>query len=45
MFVGNSTLIDGEIFQLWVDGKTVDEAAECLQQRGVLQVITTGGSE
>jgi hypothetical protein len=34
VFVGNSTIIDSEIYQLWVDGNSAHEAAEILQQRG-----------
>ncbi len=37
VFVGNSTFIDAEIYQLWVDGNSAHEAAEKLQQRGILQ--------
>jgi len=37
VFVGNSTFVDSEIYQLWVDGNSAREAADALQQRGILQ--------
>jgi len=37
VFVGNSTIVDSEIYQLWVDGNSAREAADILQQRGILQ--------
>lgn len=37
VFVGNSTFVDSEIYQLWVDGNSAREAADVLQQRGILQ--------
>lgn len=37
VFVGNSTIVDPEIYQLWVDGNSAHEAAEILKQRGILQ--------
>lgn len=37
VFVGNTTVIDPEIYQLWVDGNSAHEAADVLQKRGILQ--------
>ena len=37
VFVGNSSFIDPEIYQLWVDGNSQHEAADILAQRGILQ--------
>ena len=37
VFVGNSTVVDPEIYQLWVDGYAAHEAADVLQRRGILQ--------
>uniref|UniRef100_T1JE67 Acidic fibroblast growth factor intracellular-binding protein n=1 Tax=Strigamia maritima TaxID=126957 RepID=T1JE67_STRMM len=36
IFVGNETIIDTEVYQLWLEGNTAQEAAAVLRQRGVL---------
>lgn len=36
IFVGNYTLIDREVFELWVQGYSVNEAVSVLQHRGEL---------
>lgn len=42
IFVGNDTIIDPEVYQLWLDGLTAQEAVATLQQRGVL--LQTGAT-
>lgn len=42
IFVGNDTIIDQEVYELWLDGHTAQEAVIILQQRGVL--LQTGAS-
>lgn len=37
VFVGNDTLIDPDIYQLWLNGNTAHEAASIEQKRGNLQ--------
>ncbi|ELU08879.1 hypothetical protein CAPTEDRAFT_206066 [Capitella teleta] len=37
IFVGNETLIDPDVYQLWLDGYTAQETAQILQKRGILQ--------
>jgi len=37
VFVGNNTIIDPEVYQLWLDGHSAHEAANILQKRGILQ--------
>lgn len=37
IFVGNNTIIDPEVYQLWLNGFTAQEAATIQQKRGVLQ--------
>ncbi|EFA08394.1 acidic fibroblast growth factor intracellular-binding protein [Tribolium castaneum] len=42
VFISNYTLVDPEIYQLWVEGHTASEAVSILNQRGLGQV--TGAS-
>ncbi|XP_033213423.1 acidic fibroblast growth factor intracellular-binding protein [Belonocnema kinseyi] len=37
VFVSNYTLVDPEVYQLWVDGYSSSDAVNILQQRGVCQ--------
>ncbi|KAL4238278.1 hypothetical protein ACF0H5_002990 [Mactra antiquata] len=37
VFVGNYIITDFELYQLWLDGLSVNECCSVLQQRGVLQ--------
>jgi len=37
VFVGNNTIIDPEVYQLWLNGYSAPEAATILQKRGILQ--------
>ncbi|XP_014235117.1 acidic fibroblast growth factor intracellular-binding protein [Trichogramma pretiosum] len=37
VFISNYTLVDPEIYQLWVDGYSSSDAVNILQQRGVCQ--------
>ncbi|XP_015706726.1 acidic fibroblast growth factor intracellular-binding protein, partial [Coturnix japonica] len=37
IFVGNTTLIDEEVYQLWLDGYSVAEAVSLRLQGGVLE--------
>ena len=36
VFVGNYTVIDWELYALWVGGLTVSEAIQMLREQGVL---------
>ncbi|ESN90083.1 hypothetical protein HELRODRAFT_194696, partial [Helobdella robusta] len=36
VFVGNETLIDTGVYQLWLDGQTVENAAKIQQKKGTL---------
>ncbi|XP_064623700.1 acidic fibroblast growth factor intracellular-binding protein-like [Lineus longissimus] len=37
LFVGNNTLIDPELYSLWLNGHSVQDAAAQLKKRGILQ--------
>ncbi|KAK7103523.1 acidic fibroblast growth factor intracellular-binding protein-like [Littorina saxatilis] len=39
VFVGNHTMIDPEVYDLWLRGCTADEAAQCLQKQESLQTF------
>ena len=36
VFVGNYTVVDWELYALWVEGLTVSEAIQMLREQGVL---------
>ncbi|XP_028839874.1 acidic fibroblast growth factor intracellular-binding protein B [Denticeps clupeoides] len=39
VFVGNTTIMDEEVYQLWLDGYTVDDAVAVRMEGGALQVF------
>lgn len=39
MFVGNYTIIDKEVYQIWLDGYSAPEAVAILKQRGILNEV------
>ncbi|XP_021945753.1 acidic fibroblast growth factor intracellular-binding protein [Folsomia candida] len=45
VFIGNHTFVDHEIFQLWIEGNSAQEAAVVLQQRGALQTFPGATSD